>query len=72
MPDGSYFMSFWIDFELLCSVGVLTKKEWASLSKLIRPVKVVDDWFDKLANSMDFAIFKPVVNNYSFVALDDN
>ena len=72
MPDGGNLVSFWINFELFSSISILTKEEWASLSKLIRESKVVDEWFDKLANGMDFAIFKPVVYNDSFVALDDN
>ena len=65
-------MGFWVDFELLGSVGILAEKEGATLSNLIGKTEVVDEWFDQLADGVDLAVFEPVVDNDSFVALDDN
>ena len=72
MPEGRDLVGFRIDFELFSAVCVLTEEEGASLRNLIGKTEVVDEWFEELADGVDLAVFEPVIDNDSFVALDDN
>lgn len=72
VPDGRHLVGFRIDFELFSAVCVLAKEERTTLRNLISKTEVVDEWLEEFADGVDLAVFKPVIDNDSFVALDDN
>lgn len=64
-------MSFRIDFELFSTVSILTKQEGAALGNLVSETKVVGECFDTFANTVDFMILEPVIDNDGFVSIDN-